>query len=206
MAFLFGGGRVVDKDGGVRECERQVGRNVRATERELLKLDSREKLALRELRASGAKRDMEAARLKATELVRLRAHRARLASLRANMVGLSQGLGEIAASHRTQEMVGKTALMLGKLNAQLDLPSAARMVAVFERESAQMGMKQEVIHDALDEAFAEEGEAGLTDQAVEQVLAEAGFEESLLYAQSRPPPRDVSMEELEQRLNALRAP
>ena len=199
MAFLFGGGRKVEADGGVRECARQVGRNVRGTERELERAEAREKGLMRELKRCAG--DLPAARLKATELVRLRAHKGRLASLRANMTGLAQELEQVGASQRTQDMVGRTALMLGKLNSRMDPTGAARLVAIFERESAQMGVKQEVLHEALDSAFEAEGEAALTDAAVEQVLAEAGLEEGMRYARARAG-EDPSMVDLERAANS----
>ena len=204
MAFLFGGGRPVEADGGVRECERQVKRNVRGAERETLRLDAEEKRLLRELKACGVKRDLEGARGKARELVRLRAHRARMAALKSNMVGLAQELGEIGASQKIQETVGKTALMLSKLNSQLDLASASRLVVAFERESTQMGMKQEVLHDALESAFEAEGEKAMTEEAVEQVLVEAGLEDTLRFGAAHAATGGDGMDEMERRLNALK--
>ena len=204
MAFLFGGGRPAQTDGGVRECERGVRRNVRGTEREMARLDAQEGRLLRELKACGVKRDLEGARGKARELVRLRAHRGRMASLRSNMVGLAQELGEIGASQRIQETVGGTALMLSKLNAQLDLASASRLVAAFERESSQMEMKQEVLHDALESAFEAEGEKAMTEEAVEQVMVEAGLEDTLLFGAARAATGGDGMDEMERRLNALK--
>ena len=97
MAFLFGGGRPSGVD-ALRDFQRQVLSSGRSTDREVAKLNVTERTILRDLRKCGAENNLELARVKAREMIRLRAHRARLFTLKSNMTGLAAQLG-YARSH-----------------------------------------------------------------------------------------------------------
>lgn len=175
MSFLFGGARPSGKD-SLRDYQRKVAGSARGMAREITKLDAQERGMLKELSKHGADGKLEAATTKAKELVRLRAHRARLYTMKANMGGLAQQLQSVQSSAKIHETIALTAKMLQGLNARFDAPSVARMLNEFEKQNALIAAKQELVEDTLDSAFEVDGEADATSEAVLDVLQEAGLD------------------------------
>lgn len=208
MSFLFGGARPVS-DNPLRSLQTQVRSGVRASDREISRLDRDEKVLLAQLKKCGTSQQIETARIKAKELVRLRAHRLRLNGLKAGLSGLSQQLGEVGASHKIQETLSKTTVMLQRLNGQLSLGGTQKMMKEFDRQTTEMSTKQEFVNDALDSAFEGENEEVETESAVLQVLEEAGLDEACRMQRVKTSPsteaHDISLSSLEARLNSLRA-
>lgn len=207
MSFLFGGGRTTS-DNPIRSLQTQVRNGVRTSEREIARLDREEKVLLTQLKKCGSAQHIETARIKAKELVRLRAHRVRLTGLKAGLSGLSQQLGEVGTSHKIQEALGKTTEMLQKLNGQLSLVSTQRLMKEFDRQTSEMSTKQEMVNDALESAFEAENEQAETEGAVLQVLEEAGLEQACRMKSVKfdapVAVNDMSSSSLESRLHSLR--
>ena len=207
MAFLFGGGRQSDVD-SVRAFQRQVASSARGTEREIAKLTGTERQLLRELKRCGTEGNLELAKVKAQELIRMRAHRSRLYTVRANFAGLAQQIGQLGSSQRTMETVARTTRFLQSLNGRTDAAGVHRMLVEFQRQNDLMGDKRETLDETLDAAFEAEGEAGATEDAVAAVFLEAGVEASMRLGRAGvgaclpSPPVDTA--ELEDRLERLR--
>ena len=175
MAFLFGGARPSGKD-SLRDYQRKIASSARGMEREIRKLDTQEKGMQQELARCAQDAKIDTATTKAKELVRLRAHRSRLYTMKANMTGLAQQLQSVQSSAKIQETIALTAKMLQGLNARFDAPSVARMLAEFEKQNVLIANKQELVEDTLDSAFEVDGEADATSEAVLDVLQEAGLD------------------------------
>jgi charged multivesicular body protein 2A len=203
MSFLFGGARPSGQD-SLRDYQRKIAGSARGMGREIAKLDAQEKTILKELAKCGAEGKLEIATTKAKEMVRLRAHRARLYTMKGNMAGLAQQLQTVQSSAKIQETIALTARMLQGLNARFDAPSVARMLAEFEKQNALITHKQEVVDDTLDSAFEVDGEGDATSEAVLDVLQEAGLD-----LRSRLGPTGTQAgedtEDLDARLQRLRA-
>jgi len=201
MSFLFGGGRPKGEE-AVKAYKDQVRSNVREADRELRRMDAQEKALLVQLRKLGRETNIDLARDKAKELVRLRAHRKRLATTREGISALQQSLNEIQSGQKMQEMLARTTLMLRQINCQMDLPTTHRMLSEFARQTESTGAKQEMINEAVDEAFQGEGEGQATEEALTAVLQEAGFDAGLSMPSSSS--SEATTENLERRLEALR--
>jgi len=211
MSILFGGGKATsEKRDPLRNLQTQVRTSVRASDREIMRIDREEKALLAQLKKCGGAQQIETARLKAKELVRLRAHRTRLTGLKAGLSGLSQQLSEVGSSHRIQATLAQTTGMLQKLNGQLSMVATHRLMREFDRQTTMMTDKQAMVDDALESAFETDNEQAETELAVARVLEEAGMDEALRMHSSRPvcapAAQDLSDGALEMRLNALRQP
>jgi division protein CdvB (Snf7/Vps24/ESCRT-III family) len=208
MSFLFGGARPVGDNNPLRSLQTQVRSGVRTSDREISRLDRDEKVLLAQLKKCGTSQQIETARIKAKELVRLRAHRLRLNGLKTGLSGLSQQLGEVGASHKIQEALGKTTAMLQKLNGQLSLGGTQKMMKEFDRQTTEMATKQELVNDAMESAFEGDNEEVETESAVLQVLEEAGLDEACRMHRVKTSQltgeHDLSLNSLEARLNSLR--
>ena len=211
MSFLFGGARDPARGGNTaRELQSTVRSGVRSTEREISRIEREEKILLAQLKKCGTPDKLEDARLKARELVRCRAHRARLNRLKTGLTGLSRELSEINSSHKIHETLARTTLMLQKLNGQLGVAGAHRMMIEFEKQSTQMAAKQEIVDEALESAFEGDNEDADVDGAILRVLEEAGLEDAckmhrLQHAMPvSPRGENLDVSDLDARLRALK--
>lgn len=175
MAFLFGGGRPANQD-SLRDYQRRIAGSARGMEREIRRQDVQESRLQKELVKCAQDNRIELATAKAKEMVRLRAHRARLYTMKEHMTGLAQQLQTVQSSTKMQETIAVTARMLQALNARFDAPAVARMLADFEKQNVLITNKQEVVEDTLDSAFEVDGETDATSEAVLDVLQGVGLD------------------------------
>ncbi len=175
MAFLFGGSRPTGKD-CLRDYQRQIASNARGMEREVARLDMQERGLQRDLDKCAAENRIDAAIIKAREMVRLRAHRMRVQTMKGHMTGLAQQLQTVQSTTKMQETIATTARMLQGLNARFDAASVTRMLAEFEKQNILMANKQEVVEDTLDCTFEVDGEQEATNEAVLDVLQGVGLD------------------------------
>jgi charged multivesicular body protein 2A len=205
MAFLFGGQRPTSKD-SLREYQRQIASNARGMEREVARLDLQENALQRDLAMCAANNRIDMAVVKAKEMVRLRAHRSRLLSMKGHMTGLSQQLQTVQSTNKIQETIATTARMLQVLNSRFDAVSVARMMAEFEKQNVLMANKQEVIEDTLDCTFEVDGEQEATNDAVLEVLQGVGLDvqSKLKGPMGKQQVLEADTDRLEERLQRLR--
>ena len=175
MAFLFGGGRPANQD-SLRDYQRKIAGSARGMEREIRRQDVQEGKLQRELAKCAQENKIDLATAKAKEMVRLRAHRSRLYTMKEHMTGLAQQLQTVQSSAKMQETIAMTARMLQGLNARFDAPAVARMLADFEKQNTLIASKQEIVEDTLDSAFEVDGETDATNEAVLDVLQGVGLD------------------------------
>jgi division protein CdvB (Snf7/Vps24/ESCRT-III family) len=177
-------------------------------EREIARLDTQEKILQKELGKCAAESKLDMATTKAREMVRLRAHRTRLYTMKGHMSGLAQQLQTVQSTAKIQETLALTGRMLQTLNARFDASSIARMLSDFEKQTVLMANTQEVVDETLDASFEVDGEQDATNDAVIAVLQEAGLD---VESKLKPSTQRVGLgiaqteeEDLEARLQRLR--
>jgi charged multivesicular body protein 2A len=175
MSWLFGGGRPANQD-SLRDYQRKIAGSARGMEREIRRQDVQEGKLQRELAKCAQENKIDLATAKAKEMVRLRAHRSRLYTMKEHMTGLAQQLQTVQSSAKMQETIAMTARMLQGLNARFDAPAVARMLADFEKQNTLIASKQEIVEDTLDSAFEVDGETDATNEAVLDVLQGVGLD------------------------------
>lgn len=175
MAFLFGGGRQTNSS-TVRDYQRKVASNARGMEREISRMELKEAQLQKELTKYAKESKMEPATSKAREIVRLRAHKTRLGTVKNQMTGLAQQLQTVQTSGKIQETMADTVQMLHVLNTRFDAGAVSKMLQEFERQSVQMQAKQELMDDVLDTGFEADGEQDDCNEAVIGVLEEVGID------------------------------
>jgi division protein CdvB (Snf7/Vps24/ESCRT-III family) len=175
MAFLFGGARQTSTT-SIRDYQRKASSSARAMEREISRMDAREGALQRELAKCAKDSCMDTATAKAKEIVRLRAHRSRLFTVKGHMTGLAQHLQTVQTTGKIQETMAATTQMMQTLNSRFDAVSVSRMLTEFEKQNAHMQAKQELIDDTLDSGFEADGEDDECANAVTDVLNEAGLD------------------------------
>ena len=175
MAFLFGGARQ-SNSGTIKDYQRKVASNARGMEREICRMELKEAQLQREMAKYAKESKMEPATSKAKEIVRLRAHKARLDTVKSQMTGLSHQLQSVQTTGKIQETITGTVQMLHVLNSRFDVGTVSKMLLEFEKQSVQMQAKQELMDDALDSGFEADGEQDDCNEAVIGVLEEVGID------------------------------
>ena len=204
MSIIFGGARKENKD-SLRDYQRKIASSARGMEREIRRQDVQEGKLQRELAKCAQENKIDLATAKAKEMVRLRAHRSRLYTMKEHMTGLAQQLQTVQSSAKMQETIAMTARMLQGLNARFDAPAVARMLADFEKQNTLIASKQEIVEDTLDSAFEVDGETDATNEAVLDVLQGVGLDLRGKLGGTRDGGKEeADTEGLEERLQRLR--
>lgn len=207
MSFIFGGARATGSN-SVRDMQREVRCGTRGIERDIARLEMQERPIQKELARLGKEGKLSEATEKARELVRLRANKQRLHGMRQQMSGLSSQLSGVQGSVRMQEVLAGATRMLQTINSRVDASTVQRTLAVYEKESAIMTDKQDIIDETLESSLAVDNELQDSDNAVMDILKEAGLEAQLAALALK---RSVAADEatqnqtLEERLTNLRS-
>ncbi|KAI2612981.1 Snf7-domain-containing protein [Hypoxylon fragiforme] len=159
----------------LRKNQRMIDKAIRELDQVRVKLEKQEKTLVGQIKQSAQKGQMGAAKIQAKDLVRTRRYVEKFYGMRSQLQKISLRL----QTHRTNEqmmqaMKGAT-VALGSMNRSMNLPALQRIAMEFERETAVMDERQEMMDDAIDDAMdvgiEEEG-----DEVVEQVLEEIGVD------------------------------
>lgn len=204
MAFLFGGAQKTKKD-PVAEYQRDLRHSTRSMEREEIKAATQEKSLIASITKLAKEQRVDLCKAKAKELVRLRAHRQRIMTMKGHMATLQQQLSTVQSAKVMQETMAKTTSLLRGLNSRLDAKSIHRMLMEFERQSIGFKDGQEILEQSLDEIFEADDEQASTDQAVAGVLQELGVELQLSMGSAKDDPGSIREEDLEARLQNLKS-
>lgn len=208
MSFLFGGAPQTKKD-PVRDYQKDLRHATRSMEREDIKAMAQEKQLIANITKHAKEQRIDLCKIKAKELVRLRAHRSRLTTMKGHMATLAQQLSTVQGAKVMQETMAKTTHLLRNLNARLDAKAIHRMLMEYERQSATFSDGQEILEQTLDGMFEAEDEQSATDEAVSVIFDELGLEMALdlktCTAKQAPAATAIGEEDLEARLQKLRA-
>jgi division protein CdvB (Snf7/Vps24/ESCRT-III family) len=175
MSFLFGGAPQVKKD-PVKDYQKDLRHATRSMDREEIKAGVQEKSLTSSIVKLAKEGRVDLCKAKAKELVRLRAHRHRIATMKGHMSTLQHQLSTVQSAKVMQETMAKTTHLLRSLNARLDAKAIHRMLMEFERQSVTFTDGQEILESTLDGIFESEEEQTNTDQAVASVFNELGLE------------------------------
>ena len=193
-----------------KETKKEVRSGQRDLEREIRDLDRQEKQVMAELkqraRAPGVNPATDSAlKAMAKQLVNVRANRSKLFSAKAHLGAVGMNASSMASQVAAASAVGSVT------NAM------ASIMAMFQMENERLQVKEEMMNDALADAFDNDEMEEEADNVTNQVLAELGVELDSkfggLNAPMAKPQNDMSVEEqealesvlpdLKARLNAL---
>lgn len=177
MAFLFGGERRVPAD-PIREHQSEIRRAIRGMDREDARSAASEKQLLRAITQAAQEQRLPQCKAKARELVRLRAHRARLYGVRTHLTGLSQQLEAVRGTQQVHRVVEQTTALMRGLNARLTPKAGVQLLAEFERQNAALAAGQEVMQETLDSVLEADDEQEASDDALANIFLELGLHEA----------------------------
>lgn len=177
MAFLFGGEHKVRSD-PVREHQQEIKRAIRAMDREEARAVVADKALTKEIVAHARGQKLHQCKSKAQELVRFRAHRARMANMRGHLSSLGQQLDAVKGTQQIHQVMENATWLMRSLNQRIDPKASHRLLTEFERQTTAFSAGQEVIHETLDSVFEADDEQEASDDALSGIFTELGLTEA----------------------------
>eukprot|EP00010_Vexillifera_abyssalis_P007376 CAMPEP_0201548698 /NCGR_PEP_ID=MMETSP0173_2-20130828/5226_1 /ASSEMBLY_ACC=CAM_ASM_000268 /TAXON_ID=218659 /ORGANISM="Vexillifera sp., Strain DIVA3 564/2" /LENGTH=276 /DNA_ID=CAMNT_0047958149 /DNA_START=65 /DNA_END=895 /DNA_ORIENTATION=+ len=173
MDWLFGKKKTTKEI--IREQQKSLRRNIREIEREQKVLERSEKQTIIQIKKHARAGETSSARILARNLVRTRAQANKLLEMTAHLKNVSTQIQMLKSQQAVAEaMKGCTKAMV-RMNRQINVPAMQSMMMEFERQSEMLGMKDEIISDAMDDMMDDIDEEAESEQILNQVLDEIGI-------------------------------
>ncbi|KAL3783329.1 hypothetical protein HJC23_011093 [Cyclotella cryptica] len=197
-----------------KETKSTVRTNARQLDRDIRDLDRQEKLLLQQIKARAKSPGVDPAtdkglKSQARQLVQLRKQKEKMFETKAHLNSVGMQATAMASQVSAAMAVGSVTQALGSANAVMDAKKLTATIAEFTKQNETAKMKEELLNDALADAFDESDVEEEADLVTNQVLAELGVELDQkmvgLNAPSRVPEGDekMSAEEEEALMDAL---
>ncbi|THH09173.1 hypothetical protein EW146_g8763 [Bondarzewia mesenterica] len=169
-------GRTVTPAERLRQHQRALAKAQRELDRERTKLEQSEKKLIADIKKSAKVGQMNACKIMAKDLVRTRRYVQKFYQMRTQLQAVGLRIQTLRSNQQMADaMRGATRAMKG-MNRGMNLPAIQRIMNEFERESATMDMKEEMMSDAVDDVMDEdlEDEEEEGDKFLKEVLDEIG--------------------------------
>ncbi|KAG8729911.1 ESCRT-III subunit protein did4 [Ceratobasidium sp. 414] len=175
METLFG--RSVTPAERLRQHQRSLAKAQRELDRERTKLEQQEKKLVMDIKKSAKAGQMNAAKVMAKDLVRTRRYVQKFYQMRTQLQAVGLRIQTLRSNQQMAEAMRGATRAMASMNRGLNLPQIQRIMAEFEKESATMDMKEEMMSDAVDDVMGDEleDEEEEGDKILTQVLDEIGI-------------------------------
>ena len=176
--FRFGGGGGNDRKATAKEqakaTKKSMKKGQREIDREFRQLERDERRVQAEIKKEAKRGNMDAARMMAKELVRLRAAKTKLRGMSSHMGAMGVRATTMAAGVAMADTMGSAAQVMAKSNAAMNPQKMQATMRQFAKQSEIMNMTDAMMDDALADAFEDDSEE--EDLVVSQVLDEIGVD------------------------------
>ncbi|KAG8927662.1 ESCRT-III subunit protein did4 [Tulasnella sp. 418] len=174
LETLFG--RSVTPAERLRQHQRALAKAQRELDRERSKLETQEKKLIADIKKSAKAGQMNACKIMAKDLVRTRRYVQKFYQMRTQLQAVGLRIQTLRSNQQMADAMRGATRAMASMNRGLNLPQIQRIMNDFERESATMDMKEEMMSDAVDDVMQdeEEDEEEESDKILSQVLDEIG--------------------------------
>ena len=174
MDKIFGKQKTVKEH--VRENKRELTRSTRDMDREILNLQRQEKLIQADIKKALKRNDERTARTLAKQIVQIRKQQERMMATKGNMTALGHKQSTMGANQAMVGAIGKSANIMGKMNAQMDMKQMSSTMAEFQKQNQMASMSEEMMDDVIDGMFDDDDMESETDQAMNEILDSIGID------------------------------
>jgi charged multivesicular body protein 2A len=156
----------------MKAYKRQLDKTIRELERERNKLATQEKMLEVQMKQAAKKGQQDSLKIMAKDLVRTRRYGQKFFRMKMQIQAVSMRLVTMqSVGTMTKSMAGVTKAMR-MMNGQMNIPQMQGIMQEFERQNEMMGMKEEMINEAIDDAMAGEDDEAEMDEEVNKVMAQ----------------------------------
>ncbi|KAH9977267.1 Snf7-domain-containing protein [Lactifluus volemus] len=169
-------GRTVTPAERLRQHQRALAKAQRELDRERTKLEQSEKKLIMDIKKSAKAGQLNACKVMAKDLVRTRRYVQKFYQMRTQLQAVGLRIQTLRSNQQMADAMRGATRAMKSMNRGLNLPQIQRIMNEFERESATMDMKEEMMSDAVDDAMDDEleDEEEESDKILKQVLDEIG--------------------------------
>jgi charged multivesicular body protein 2A len=160
----------------LRQHQRSLAKAQRELDRERGRLEQSEKKLVGDIKKSAKNGEMGACKVMAKDLVRTRRYIHKFYQMRTQLQAVGLRIQTLRSNQQMGEAMRGATRAMASMNKGLNLPAIQRIMTEFEKESAMMDMKDEMMSDAVDDVMedAEEDEEAEGDKILKEVLDEIG--------------------------------
>lgn len=112
----------------------------------------------------------------AKQLVQVRKQKEKLLAAKTHIGAVGMHATTMATQVAAASAIGSVTTAMATANSAMDIKATTKIMADFQRENERLGFKQEMMDDALIDAFDTEDVEEEAEQLTNQVLAELGVE------------------------------
>mmetsp|Transcript_23369 Transcript_23369/g.47532 ORF Transcript_23369/g.47532 Transcript_23369/m.47532 type:complete len:230 (+) Transcript_23369:644-1333(+) len=164
-----------------KETRSTIRANQRQIDRDIRDIDRQEKLLLQQIKqrakTSGVDPSKDSAlKAQAKQLVNLRKQKEKLHETKAQLSSVGMQATAMASQVSAISAVGSVTEALSTANSVMDAKKMSLTMAEFAKQNETAKLKEEMLNDALADAFDEEDVEEEADLVTSQVLAELGVE------------------------------
>jgi len=175
LETLFG--RTVTPAERLRQHQRALTKAQRELDRERNKLEQQEKKLIVDIKKSAKAGQMNACKVMAKDLVRTRNYVQKFYQMRTQLQAVGLRIQTLRSNQQMADAMRGATRAMAAMNRGLNLPQIQRIMNEFEKESAMMDMKEEMMSDAVDDVMDDEVEDEEVegDKILKEVLDEIGI-------------------------------
>merc|ERR1719473_1464175 len=96
--------------------------------------------------------------------------------MKSHMEAISLRLTTMQSSMQMAKTMKGVTKAMGRMNAKMNLPQIQSIMAEFENQSEIMGVKEEMMDDAMEDAFADDNDEEEQQQVLDEIFAELGVD------------------------------
>ncbi|KAJ7764495.1 vacuolar sorting protein DID4 [Mycena maculata] len=168
-------GRTVTPAERLRQHQRSLAKAQRELDRERAKLEASEKKLIADIKKSAKDGQLNACKVMAKDLVRTRRYVQKFYQMRTQLQAVGLRIQTLRSNQQMADAMRGATRAMASMNRGLNLPGIQRIMTEFEKESATMDMKEEMMTDAVDDVMdEEEDEEEEGDKILKEVLDEIG--------------------------------
>lgn len=161
----------------MRKYKRALDKTCRDLDRERNKLIGQERKIMMEMKKMAKQDQVDAVRIMARDLVRTRKYNQKMYRMRTQIQGISLRMQTMQSSSQMAEAMKGVTKAMRSMNKKMNIPEMQRIMREFEKQNEMMGMKEDMMNDAVDDVMDEDGmEEEETEQEIQKVMDEAGLD------------------------------
>ena len=148
-----------------KENKRKINRSLRYLERERKKLEKEEPKILNDIKKQAQKGLHGPAKIRAKDLARLRNQVSQLYTLGSQLKGIVMQLSSVEGNAAVMNALQKSTEAISAVEESMSVKDIVNMVKQYSKESEKLGMKQEMMGDAMEDVL----DTGDVDQESEKI-------------------------------------
>lgn len=197
----------------MKEYKRGLDKTARDLDKERTKLLASEKKLMAEMKKMAKADQIESVKIMAKDLVRTRKYAQKFYRMKAQIQAVSLRLMTLSSTAQMSKAMAGVTKAMSAMNGQMNIPAMQNIMREFDKQNEIMGMKEEMMNDAIDDVMDEDGEEEEESTAeIEKIMAEVtmDFRAKVGVADAAMPTKNPEVNEtqedkaLEDRLQALK--